>query len=102
LVLHPQLPPEPQEDFATGADSAAGVVEQDPVLHPPEVDVFVLQQPIVENPYRLTRFQARQKMSEKSFGMAESQDVPRDSATPIRVPVGQSALNHHDGPNRAS
>jgi hypothetical protein len=45
LVLHPQLTPEPQEDFAAGAGSVA-VVEQPPVLHPPEVDVFVLQQPI--------------------------------------------------------
>ena len=45
-MLHPQLPPEPQEDFATGAGSAAGV-EQLPVLHPPEVDVFVLQQPMM-------------------------------------------------------
>jgi hypothetical protein len=48
-VLHPQLPPEPQEDFATGAGSASGV-EQLPVLHPSEVDVFVLQQPMMMFP----------------------------------------------------
>jgi hypothetical protein len=46
FVLHPQLPPEPQEDFATVSGSAASV-EQLPVLHPPEVDVFVLQQPMM-------------------------------------------------------
>ena len=46
MLPHPQLPPEPQEDFVTGAGSATGV-EQLPVLHPPEVDVFVLQQPMM-------------------------------------------------------
>jgi len=45
-VLQPQPPPEPQEDFAADAGSEAGV-EHVPVLHPPEVDVFVLQQPMM-------------------------------------------------------